>query len=143
MTPPGGERRGVPASVVAQYTLVVLAILMATLFVWQIRDALLAAFGGVIIAVILTGLAEGIRRFLPLSRGWAITTVCLIALLLNLLMFFLFGSQIRTEFRELVDKLPEQITRVQESIRGLPVGSDLLPDNLLESEQEDPDRDSS
>lgn len=143
MTPPGGERRGVPASVVAQYTLVVLAILMATLFVWQIRDALLAAFGGVIIAVILTGLAEGIRRFLPLSRGWAITTVCLIALLLNLLMFFLFGSQIRTEFRELVDKLPEQITRVQESIRGLPVGSDLLPDNLPESEQEDPDRDSS
>src|SRR5690606_29242949 len=122
MTPPGGERRGVPASVVAQYTLVVLAILMAALFVWQIRDALLAAFGGVIIAVILTGLARGLRRFLPLSRGWSIASVGLITLVMTGLVIFMFGSQIRTEFRELADKLPEQLSNLQETVRGIPMG---------------------
>src|SRR5690625_7859158 len=68
------EKRFPPANVIARYTFVVLGILILSLLIWVIKDALLTAFGGVILAAIFLGMTKGLQKFLPLSHGLALLT---------------------------------------------------------------------
>ncbi len=116
----------VTASVIAQYTLVVIGVLITTAFLFIIRDALLIAFAGVIFAVIINGLAGIIRRFIPISRGWSIGAVGAIILILITSFGFIFGSQIVEEFEQLTEALPQQISQIRETISGWPLGDELI-----------------
>ncbi len=122
------KRKGgaVTASVIAQYTLVVLGVLITTAFIFFIRDALLIAFAGVIVAVIINGFASIIRRFLPISRGWSIASVGVIILILFTSFGFIFGSQIVEEFEKLTEELPQQIMQIRETISEWPLGEELM-----------------
>jgi len=124
----------VTASVIAQYTLVVIGVLVTTAFLYFIRDALLIAFAGVIFAVIINGFASTIRRFIPISRGWSIAAVGVIILIIITSFGFIFGSQIVEEFDELTEKLPQQISQLKETISEWPLGDQLM-DN--DNEQND------
>lgn len=134
---PLNKKKGgaVTSGVIAKYTLVVLAILATALFFWQIKDAFLVAFAGVILAVIITGFARLLRRFLPISRGWSLASVGVLTILLIGLFGFLFGSQIVKEFEELTEQLPQQIEQIGETIRGWPLGEDLLDGENDEQEE--------
>jgi len=125
------KRGDLKASHIAQYTLVVIGVLITTAFLFFIRDALLIAFAGVIFAVILNGFAKIIRRYIPISRGWSILSVGVIMLSLFVGFWLIFGSQITEEFSELTEALPQQITQIQETISGWPLGEELM------DEQED------
>ena len=114
------------ASIVAQYTLVIIGILITIAFLYFIRDALLIAFAGVIFAVILSGFAGVIRRYIPISRGWSIAAVGVIILVIITSFGFLFGSQIVEEFEQLTEKLPQQISQLRENISDWPLGDELL-----------------
>jgi len=107
---------GLRPSHIAQYTLVVLGVLVTAAFFFFIRDALLIAFAGIIFAVILNGFARIIRKFVPISRGWSIAAVGVILLALFVGFGFLFGPQIVKEFNELTEALPQQISQVREKI---------------------------
>lgn len=128
------QRETVTASVIAQYTLVVLGVLITTAFLFFIRDALLIAFAGVIVAVILNGLAKIIRRYIPISRGWSIAAVGVIILILITSFGFIFGSQILEEFDQLTEALPQQISQLRETFSEWPLGDELMGG---EGEQED------
>lgn len=129
------EKKPLPASVIAQYTLVVVAIIAAALFFWQIRDALLIALGGVIVAVIISGLARGLRQILPISRGWSLAGAGLEIILVIGLFILIFGPQISGQFEELTQKLPERISEVQQSIQEWPMGERLV-DGMGEEQNE-------
>lgn len=122
------ERKKEPISLgaVARYTLVVLAIIVSALFFWQIKEALLAAFGGVIIAVFLCGTAREIRKFVPLSRAWSLVTVGLSIIFVSGLFVWLFGSQVVAQFEDLTEKLPDQISELEQTIRDWPLGEQLI-----------------
>ncbi|CAN5431604.1 AI-2E family transporter [soil metagenome] len=124
----------VTASVIAQYTLVVIGVLITTAFLFFIRDALLIAFAGVIFAVIINGFASIIRRFIPISRGWSIAAVGVIILILITSFGFIFGSQIVEEFDQLTEALPQQISQLKETISEWPLGDELM-DNENDKEQ--------
>ena len=121
------RKRGdaVTASIIAQYTLVVIGILITIALLFFIRDALLIAFAGVIFAVIISGFAGVIRRYIPISRGWSIAAVGAIILILIISFGFIFGSQIVEEFEQLTEKLPQQISQLRETVSEWPLG-DLL-----------------
>jgi len=116
----------ITATVIAQYTLVVIGVLITTAFLFFIRDALLMAFGGIIFAVIINGFARIIRRFIPISRGWSIATVGVIFLIVITSFGFLFGSQIVEQFGQLTEKLPQQISQLRETISEWPLGDELM-----------------
>jgi predicted PurR-regulated permease PerM len=111
---------------VARNTLIVLAIVIIAVFFLLIRDALLVAFAGVILAVILKGFADKIRRYIPISHYLALATVGLIIVIFIVVFSLLFGARIAEEFQALTEELPEQISRLQETLRGLPLGEELL-----------------
>ncbi|MCC5906330.1 MAG: AI-2E family transporter [Balneolaceae bacterium] len=127
----------VTATVIAQYTLVVIGVLITAAFLFFIRDALLMAFGGIIFAVIINGFARIIRRFIPISRGWSIAAVGVIFLIVITSFGFLFGSQIAEQFEQLTEKLPQQISQLKETISEWPLGDELIGnDNEQEANSE-------
>ena len=130
------DYKPVPARVIAQYTLAVLAVLATALFVWQINQALLAAFGGVIIAVVITGFARQLRRFLPLSRNWSLISVALLVVAFITLFIVFLGPQINKEFDQLTDRLPRQLMNLQETLRGLPMGEQVFGTKTIDFEEE-------
>ncbi|REL39013.1 AI-2E family transporter [Rhodohalobacter sp. SW132] len=137
MTQPGQNEKSLTSGSVAKYTLVVLAILAVTLFIWQIKDALLMAFAGVILAIILGGLSAIVQDKTPLSRTWSLVSVGTALLILFAGFSFLFGAQIVSEFDELTEKLPEQISELRETIRGWPMGEEIVgSENGSDSESE-------
>ena len=116
----------VTAAGIARFTLIVTGILMTIAFLYFIRDALLIAFAGVIFAVIISGLAATIRKYIPISRGWSIAAVGIILLITITSFGFIFGSQIAEEFEQLTEKLPQQISQLRETISGWPLGDELI-----------------
>lgn len=116
----------VSAGDIARYTLVVVAILATALLFWQIKDAFLVAFAGIIMAVFITGFARIVRRFVPISRAWSLVTVGILITLIFGAFGFLFGPQIVNDFERLTERLPEQLTELRERIREWPLGDQLL-----------------
>src|SRR5690625_5405067 len=120
------EKRFPPANVIARYTFVVLGILILSLLIWVIKDALLTAFGGVILAAIFLGMTKGLQKFLPLSHGLALLTVGVLVVVVTLLFGMLFGPQISREFDQLVVQLPERFTELRETISEWPGGEQVM-----------------
>lgn len=120
------ETRFPPANLIARYTLVVLGILIFTLFIWVIKDALLMAFGGVILAAIFIGMAKGLQKFLPLSDGFALLTVGILVIAITIGFGMVFGPQISKEFDLLVVELPERVTELRETIAEWPGGEQVM-----------------
>jgi predicted PurR-regulated permease PerM len=126
MDEPGHNQKSVTSGSVARYTLVVLGILAVTLFIWQIKNALLMAFAGIILAIILGGLAAIIQKYTPLNRTWSLVSVGTILLIVIAGFGFLFGAQIASEFEELTRKLPQQISELRDTVREWPLGEQLV-----------------
>jgi predicted PurR-regulated permease PerM len=126
MPDPGHSDKHVTIGSAARYTLVVLAILAVTLFIWQIKNALLMAFAGIILAIVLGGLAAIIQKHTPLNRTWSLVSVGTLLLILIAGFGLLFGSQIASQFDELTQKLPQQISELRDTVREWPLGEQIV-----------------
>ncbi|BCJ90305.1 AI-2E family transporter [Terrihabitans soli] len=77
------------------------------LLLWQIQDVLLLVFASVLVAIILRLIAAPIGRFLHLSEGWALTLAALLLAGFLGVTFYLFGSEVVGQGKELARILPE------------------------------------
>jgi predicted PurR-regulated permease PerM len=93
--------------------LIVLAVVALALLVWQVRDALLLAFGGVVVAVVLLSLARPLRARLGLSHAWALVTVGVGLGLLAALAGLLIGAPVQAQVAGLVQRLPEALQTLE------------------------------
>lgn len=87
--------------------------LLLALFVLGV-DILLAAFGGILIAVLLNAFSDLLERRTPLSYPWALTAVVLIVLA----VFGLFGWLVAPQIAEQVDQLGERLPGTVSEIEG-------------------------
>jgi len=89
--------------------LVAAAVVGIAYFLWLASSVLLLAFAAVLIAVLLSSLANFIARHLAIAHRWALTlaTVMVAALMAGFLI--LFGSAVAGQIAGLADKLPEAI----------------------------------
>jgi predicted PurR-regulated permease PerM len=97
---------------------VLLAVLVGAALVaaWRLSDMLLAAFGAVLVALLLRGLAQALSRTTHIPESWAVAPVVLALLAAVLAAFWLFGSQIATQFDLLAQDLPERISALQREL---------------------------
>lgn len=138
---PEEEKKYLPAKIIAKYTLVIMAILIAIAFLWAIKNALLVAFGGVILASVFIGLVKGLQKFLPLSHGVSLLTVGVLLILFTGLFVFLFGPQISREFDQLVTELPDKFTELRETISEWPGGDQMMDEMASNNNGEGSDTD--
>lgn len=106
--------------------LIVFLLVALVAFLWQALHVLLLLFGAILIAIILRGLADGLRARVPMGRGWALAIV--ITVLIAVIGFGIsqLGAQVAAQFEQLVARLPEVIAQVRGAGQQLGIGH-LIP----------------
>jgi predicted PurR-regulated permease PerM len=87
--------------------LVVLGLVALALFLWRVADVILLIFGASLVAVLLRAIADPIARHTRLPESVAVGVA--VALVLGLLVGagWLFGSEIRKQLQEVLERLPD------------------------------------
>ncbi|WP_170936943.1 MULTISPECIES: AI-2E family transporter [Rhodomicrobium] len=93
--------------------LIVAAIVVLALLIWQLLPALLLLFAAVLFALMLDGGADFVERHTPLSRSFALALVILAIVGLLGGVLFQFGGQIMTQLDDVAQRLPGAIASLQ------------------------------
>ena len=110
-----------------------LFVVVGLLFAWYARHVLLLAFAGVLFAVFLARLADQVRRWTGLPRSLSFALVVLLLVGLFVSAFWLRGSEIAAQARELAGQLPGAFDAVREWITNAGGGLELPPAKELAS----------
>jgi predicted PurR-regulated permease PerM len=86
---------------------------------WLLGNVLLMVFAGALIAVGLDGLASGLARRTPLSRGLALAAVSVLIFALLALFGALVAPQFAEQFRDLQDSLVDFVDEAERWFGGL------------------------
>jgi predicted PurR-regulated permease PerM len=92
------------------------------LAVWRLSDVLLLAFGSILLALVLRGLAGIVSDRTRISEGVAVAAVVILMTLAFAALAWLFGSQIAKQFEILSEDLPQGISRLVSDLRTTPWG---------------------
>ena len=76
---------------------------------WQVRHALILAFGGVVAAVILTAMAHPLRHWAGIGRGWAVTASVLIIVGVLALFGWIVYPEAKAQISDLIARLPDSL----------------------------------
>ena len=87
-------------------TLIVIALAALSIAIWRLHDVLLLVFAGILVAVVLHAVADGLCRLLPLRKGWGVALAGVLILGLLAGVGILFGQELRSQLSGLSDTLP-------------------------------------
>lgn len=110
----------------ARRVLIVIGLVVLTLFLWRIVDALLLAFGAVLVAVLLRGGAAPLARWTKLPEGLAIPLVALAVALGLGIVVWIAGAEVRAQVADLSERVPRSWAQLRERLGDLPLGDDLI-----------------
>jgi predicted PurR-regulated permease PerM len=96
------------------------------LALWRLRDAVMVAFGSIVLAVGFRGLADALSRRTGLPAGLALAAVVAGCLGLLALSFEVFGAAMSAQFGELSRKLPESISNLVARLHQTPIGEEVV-----------------
>ena len=105
--------------------LIALGLVLFTLLLWKLSDVLLLAFGAVLVAILLHSAAEALERYLRVPGRWSLTVATLIIFVAFLAIIALFGTQVRAQFSNVVERLPFALDNFAKNL-GLGTVSDDL-----------------
>lgn len=108
------------------HILVAAAIVAGIGLAWMVRDVLLLLFGGLIIATLLRGLADGISRITPLRGRAAVTLSVLLVLGGMALTGWSIGDQVLTQIQTLREQLPQAVEASRRWAQESEIGSRVL-----------------
>ena len=104
----------------------VFAVLLILLLVWFAGKVLLMAFGGVLVAVFLSSLAQMLSRAASLAYGWSLAVVVVLLASLVVLIAWLVGSLLITQANELAQVVPASLKKIQGDLKDYEWGRWLL-----------------
>ena len=107
---------------------IVIALCLAALAVifWKISDVVTVAFGGIVGAAVLRGLAIPLSRRTKLSEGWSITIVLAGLIVVFGITAYLFGQQIADQTTQLERLVPQAVHDITTSLQKSKLGSTLV-----------------
>lgn len=119
-----------------QQVLIVVGVVALTYLAWQIRNAFLLAFAGVLVAAILFAAAEPIERWIGLPHRWALLVAGLLILALLVGFVVLIGAQVSSQASNLLNQFPQAIDNLERRLGiSLPSPEALKQDLQQRSEQ--------
>jgi predicted PurR-regulated permease PerM len=108
---------------VTRHLVVGVALLALAGIVWTISDAIVIAFGGVVIATVLLSLSLPLARVTGLARRWSLLVVIAGLVLLTALFCWLFGNEVAKEVAQFQQQLPDAVRKLQTWLEGSPAGT--------------------
>lgn len=109
-----------------QRTLIVFAIAVTLLALWQLADVLLLIFGGIIIALIIRSGGDFVARFIPIAPRWASLLIVLLVVMLIVTVSMFIGDEVSRQFQQLAQRLPQSLDNARQYLEGNRVGQYLL-----------------
>jgi len=103
--------------------LIVIGLIVLALMLWKLSDVLLLAFGAVLVAIILNASADALVRFLRVPERWSLMIAGLVIFVAFVALGILFGTQVRTQFSNVVERLPFAVDNFAKNL-GLGAVSD-------------------
>lgn len=107
-------------------TALVFGTIIGLLLLWQLSGPLLLAFGAVIVAVLLRGIADPIASRTPLGEGAAVAVAGLIVVASISVVIWLFGAAITDQTRQLLASLPTSATELRSLVASWPFGDQIV-----------------
>ncbi|MFW3615647.1 AI-2E family transporter [Billgrantia antri] len=93
---------------------------MLLYFANQLLGVLLLVFASVLVAVAIDGMVRLCRRYLPLSRPWALVLVAILIVLILVGLGALVGPPLMTQLSQLTQELPQAFQQLVDMARELP-----------------------
>ncbi|MGO4572827.1 AI-2E family transporter [Microvirga sp. 2TAF3] len=112
-------------------SLILIGLVVLILFLWQLSDVLLLAFGSILVAIILHAFADVLVRYLNIPSRWSLVTASLTILVLFIGLAVFFGANIRTQLNNVAEQLPVAIDAFGQKL-GIGAISDDLSKMLSE-----------
>ena len=103
--------------------LLIAGIAASALALWRLSDVLLLAFGSILLALVLRGLAGIISDRTKIPEGLAVAAVVIVLTSAFAGFAWLFGSQIATQFELLAADLPQGISQIVSDLRSTQWGA--------------------
>jgi len=91
-------------------------VLLAIVVVWFAGKVLLMAFAGLLVAVFLSTLAQGLSRFMAISYGWSLVICVLLMAVLLASVIGLIGSHLASQTSEFVTAIPRSLMQIREDL---------------------------
>jgi predicted PurR-regulated permease PerM len=121
-----GTPRVVPSSSdtvqVTRYILIAIALVAVAAVLGLLANALVLAFGGIVIATVLRAMSVPLARVTGLRHRWSLSLVLLGLVVLFGLGTWLFGSRAATQFAEFSQQLPAGVAKLRATLEESPVG---------------------
>ena len=102
--------------------LLTVGIAVFVLALWRLSDVLLLAFGSILLALVLRGLAGLVSDRTRIPEGVAVAAVVIVMISAFAVFSWLFGSQIATQFELLSVDLPHGLSQIASDLRKTPWG---------------------
>jgi predicted PurR-regulated permease PerM len=93
----------------ARRVAITLAVVGLAYFLWLISDILLLIFAAILLAVLLSFLADLMSRYTPVPQRWSLTVTVVLVTVLVVGFLGLFGTQIGGQVTQVIEKLPQAI----------------------------------
>lgn len=117
---------------------ITVTIVGAVYIAWQVKAVLMIIFGGMIIATLLTALANKIGQLVPFNRRLNVgISIFLIALLFSVTGWWV-GGNIADQLEELREKLPQAIDASLDWLRQFPLASGIVEQGAALKDMEVP-----
>lgn len=100
----------------------------AVYLAWQVRAVLMVMFGGLIIATLLTALANRIGRVIPLRRKVNVAISIFVIVLMLIITSWWVGGNIADQLEEIREKLPQAVGTSLDWLRQFPLLADVVDD---------------
>jgi predicted PurR-regulated permease PerM len=120
-------------------TLLIAAVIIAALLIWQLSHILLLVFGAILVAIVLRTVAEPFERFARLPPRLAVLAALVSLLVLIALGGWAFGREISSQTSDLTDRLPEAWQAARGQLASLPFGPEVVEriDSLIDQVGQD------
>lgn len=114
---PEPGRRDITRAIVTAIALVALAAIL-----WLVADAIVIAFGGIVLATVLLSLSTPLARWTGLKPRWSLLIVVASLIGTTMLFCWLFGNEVANEMEELKRQLPAAAGQFIEWLNGSAAG---------------------
>lgn len=111
---------------VMRWSIIVVAVVAAALLLWQLRGLLLMVFAAVLVAIIFRSAADWLAARARIPPGGALVLVLLALCGGIAASAYLFGTELSTQFSELVANLPAAWAMFERTLGQLAFGRELL-----------------
>ena len=107
-------------------TVLVAGVIVAALLIWQLSHILLLVFGAILLALILSTVAEPVERYARLPPRLAVLAALASIVALMTLGGWIFGREISSQVSDLATRLPEAWEAARGQLAALPFGPEVV-----------------